>query len=104
MWILKGSFLGLWVFAFGTLAFLYLLLSRFSRPNTAIGLSVLAGYTTWNPQWWTALAILIVAGCLIARSWPGKGWFWIALMVTFLLPAGLLGLILGVVFKTRHAG
>jgi hypothetical protein len=99
MWILKGSFLGLWVFAFGTLAFLYLTLSRFSGPNRATGLSVLAGYTAWNPQWWAALAILIVAGCLITRSWRGKGWLWIALMVTFLFPAGLLALILAVAIR-----
>jgi hypothetical protein len=102
MWILKGSFLGLWVFTFGTLAFLYFALSRFSRPDNAIGLSVLAGYTTWNPQWWVALAVSIVVGCLIARSWPGKAWFWFALMVTFLFPAGLLVFVLAVVVRGQY--
>ncbi len=47
MWILKGSFLGLWVFAFGTLAFLYLNVYHPERRNYAIGLSVLAGQTTF---------------------------------------------------------
>ena len=104
MWILKGSFLGLWLFAFGTLAFLYLAVFRNLRPNTAVGLSVLASYTTWNPLWWGALPVAIVAGCLAARSWPGNRWFWISLMVTFLFPAGLLGLVLALVAKSRHTG
>jgi hypothetical protein len=104
VWILKGSFLGLWVFAFGTIAFLYLTVLRNLRPNTAVGLSVLVGYTTWNPLWWAALAIAIVAGCLVVRSWPGQRWLWISLMVTFLFPAGLLGIVLALVGKSRHAG
>jgi len=104
MWILKGSFLGLWIFAFGTIAFLCLTIFRNLRPNTAIGLSVLAGQTTWNPLWWAALAIAIVAGCLVTRSWPGQRWLWISLMVTFLFPAGLLALVLALVAKSRHAG
>jgi len=99
MWILKGSFLALWVFAFGTLVFLYLTLSRFGGPNRAIGRSALAAYTTWNPPWSAAVAISIVAGSLVTRSWRGKGWCWIALMLTFLFPAGLLALILAVTFR-----
>jgi hypothetical protein len=102
MWILKGSFLGLWVFAFGTLAYLNLTFSRFSGPNRATGLSAIAAYTTWNALWWAALAILIVAGCLISRSWRGKGWFWIALMVTFLFPAGLPALILAITIRGSY--
>lgn len=104
MWILKGSFLGLWVFAFGTLGFLCLTVFRNLRPNSAIGLSVLAGQTTWNPFWWAALPAAIVAGCLVTRWWPGQRWLWISLMVTFLFPAGLLGLLLALVVKSRHAG
>ena len=49
VWILKGAFLGLWVFVFGALVFLYLAVFRNLRPNTAVGVSVPAGYTTWNP-------------------------------------------------------
>ena len=104
MWILKGTFLGLWLFAFGTIVFLYLTVFRNLRPNTAVGLSVLAGQTTWNPFWWAALSVAIVAGCLVARSWPGKRRLWISLIVTFLFPAGLLGLFLAIVAKMRHAG
>jgi hypothetical protein len=104
VWILKGAFLGLWLFAFGTLGFLCLTVFRNLRPNTAVGLSVITGYTTQNPLWRAALLISIVVGCLVARSWPGKRWFWISLMVTFLFPAGLLGLVLALVAKSRHAG
>jgi hypothetical protein len=104
VWILKGSFLGLWLFAFGTLAFLYLAVFRNLQPNTAVGLSALASYTTWNPLWWGALPIAIVTGCLATRSWPGNRWFWISLMVTFLFPAGLLGLVLALVARSHHAG
>jgi hypothetical protein len=104
VWILKGAFLGLWFFAFGTLVFLYLAVYHNLRPNTAVGLSVLVSYTTWNPVWWGALAIAIVVGCLVVRSRPGKSWFWISLMVTLLFPAGLLGLILALLAKSRHAG
>lgn len=104
MWILKGAFLGLWVFVFGTLVFLCLAVFRNLRPNMAVGLSVLAGYTTWNPPWWAAFLIAIVAGCLVTRSWPGKSWFWISLLVTFLFPVGLVGLFLATVAKLRHTG
>lgn len=104
MWILKGLFLGLWVFVFGTLGFLYLEVYRNLRPNTAIGVSVLAGHTAWNPLWWAALGICLIAGCLVTRSWPGNRWFWAALTATFLLPAGLLGLFLALLAKVHRGG
>ena len=104
MWILKGAFLGLWVFVFGTLVFLYFAVFRNQRPNTAVGVSMLAGYTTWNPLWWATLLIAIIVGCLVTRSWPGKAWFWISLVVTFLFPAGLVGLFLAMAAKLRHTG
>jgi hypothetical protein len=104
VWILKGAFVGLWLFAFGTLAFLYFAVYRNLRPNTVVGLSVLVSYTTWNPLWWGALPVAMVAGCLVARSWAGKRWFWVSLMVTFLFPAGLLALVLALAAKSRHAG
>ncbi len=103
MWVLKGAFLGLWLFAFGTIALLYLAVYRNLQPNSAVGVTVITGYTTQNPRWWAALVISIVVGCLVVRSWPGKAWFWIALMVTFLFPVGLLGLFLALIARLRHA-
>jgi len=50
------------------------------------------------------LAIAIVAGCLVTRSWPGQRWLWISLMVTFLFPAGLLALVLALVAKFASCG
>jgi hypothetical protein len=104
VWIVKGVFLGLWVFTFGTVVLLYFAVFHNLRPNTAVGSSVIAGYTTWNPLWWAALPIAIVAGCSVTRSWPGKSWFWISLVVTFLFPAGLFGLFLAMAAKLRHTG
>ena len=49
--MLKETFLGLWLFAFGTLAFLYFNVYHPVRRNTAVGLSVLVDYTTRNPLW-----------------------------------------------------
>jgi hypothetical protein len=104
VWILKGSFLGLWIFAFGTLVLLYLEIYRNLGPNTAVAVSVITNYTTRNSLWWAALIISIAVSCLVVRSWPGKGWFWMALMVTFLFPAGLLGLFLAILAKAHHVG
>jgi len=88
VWILKGAFPGRWLFALGTLVLFCLAVFHNPRAITAVGLSVFAGQTTWHPFWWAALPVAIVAGCLLARSWPGKRWFGISLMVTFLFPAG----------------
>jgi hypothetical protein len=104
VWILKGSFLGLWVFVFGTFMFLYLAVFQDLRPNTVVAASVLASYTIWNSLWWAALGICLVAGCWVTRSWPGNRWLWIALIVTFLFPAGLLGIFLTLAARMRRGG
>ncbi|HTF23477.1 MAG TPA: hypothetical protein VK937_06100 [Candidatus Limnocylindria bacterium] len=67
MWILKGTLLGLWVLRFGTLALPYFVVYRNMRPNSAVGISVIAPYTSQNPLWWTALAVCLVLGLPIAR-------------------------------------
>src|SRR5260370_30745450 len=86
VWILKGAFLGLWFFAFGTLGFLYLAVYRNLRPNTAAGLSVLAGNTTWNPLLPGALPVAIVAGWFASRSSPGNLWTWTSPRATVSFP------------------
>jgi hypothetical protein len=51
----KGLFLGVWLFSFGTIAYLWLVLFRRLAPNTAIGIDLLAhkkphrnGAIRWN--------------------------------------------------------
>lgn len=102
MWILKGTLLGLWLFGFGTMAWLYLALFRRVHANTAVGASVIFSLTTLNPLWWTALVVSLVLGCAIARSWPWPLIVWIGLLVTGLVPAGLLALFITLFFKLKQ--
>jgi len=103
MWTFKGAFLGLLLTAVGTLVFLYFAVFRNLGPNTAVAVSLYASYTTRNPLWWAGLIVAIVVGCMVARKWPGKGWFWSTVVVTLAFPAGVLGLILAAVAKLGHA-
>lgn len=96
MWIVKGTFLGTWLFSFGTIAFLYFAIYRNLRPNTAVSLHVITSLTTQNPLWWIALVACIALGCALIASWPRKvpSVLWITLLVTSVIPLGLLGLVL----------
>jgi hypothetical protein len=102
MWILKGTLLALWLFGFGTMAWLYLAVYSHLQPNSAVGVSVFTAYTTQNPLWWAALVVCLVLGLAIARSWSGPVGLWIALLVTGLIPAGCLALFLVIVYKLKH--
>jgi hypothetical protein len=90
MWIAKGALLGIWLFSFGTVAFLYLALYRHLQPQTAVAVDVITHMTTHNVLWWIALAACLAIGLLITRSWPGRPALWIALVVMELFPVGLL--------------
>jgi hypothetical protein len=102
MWIAKGTLLALWLFGFGTMAWLYFALYRHLQPNSAVGLSVITGLTTQNPFWWAALVVCLVLGYTIARSWSGPLGVWIALAVTGLIPAGCLVLFLVLACKLKQ--
>jgi hypothetical protein len=102
MWIAKGTLLGLWLLGFGTIAFFYVAIFRYLPPNSAVGVTVITAYTTQNPLWWTALVVCLVLGLAIARSWPGPLGTWTALLVTGLIPAGLLILFLVLACKLKH--
>jgi hypothetical protein len=99
MWVLKGSLLALWLFGFGTMALLYFAVYRNLPPSSAVGVTVITGYTSQNPLWWTALVLCLVLGLAIARSWRGPLGLWIALLVTGLIPAGFLTLFLALLYK-----
>jgi hypothetical protein len=59
MWILKSALLGMWLFGFGTMAFLYFAIYRNLPPNSSVDYRLITRYTIENPVWWAALA-----GCL----------------------------------------
>ena len=103
MWIVKGTFLGTWLFAFGTIAFLYFAIFRNLRPNSAVGLSVIMGLTTQNLLWWIALVACIAIGCALVGSWRGKvpSAPWITLLVTSAIPLGVLGLVILLASKLK---
>src|SRR5262249_31350876 len=103
MWILKGTLLGVWLFSFGTMAYLYLALFR-KLPSGAgmISSNVFTGLTTSSPAWWLALIACLAIGLAITNSWPGKPILWVTLAVTELLPVGLLAMILVLVSKLKQ--
>lgn len=103
MWILKGTLLALWLFGFGTMAWLYFTLYRHMPPNSAVGMTVITALTIQNALWWTALVVSFVIGFAIARSWRGPLGLWIALAVTGLIPAGFLALFVVLVVKLKQA-
>jgi hypothetical protein len=102
MWIAKGTLLALWLLGFATMAWLYFALYRHLKPNSAVGITVIAALTTRNPLWWVALVVCLVLGYSIARSWPGPSRLWIALAVTGLIPVGCVALLLVILYKLKH--
>ena len=94
MSIVKSIFLGLWLFGFGTIAFLYFAVYRGLSSRTAVAVDVITAYTTQNPWWWAALVACTVLGCALVRSWMGKGSvaLWVFLLVTSVIPVGFFGL------------
>lgn len=103
MWILKGTVLGLWLFGFGTIALLYLAVYRGLPPHSAVGVTVITAYTIQNLWWWAALLTCLALGGAVARRWSGPAVLWIALLVTGLIPAGLLTLFIVLAVKVKQA-
>jgi hypothetical protein len=102
MWIAKGTLLALWLFGFGTMALLYFSIYRHMPPNSAVDIRVITARTTQNLLWWTALVVCFVLGYATARSWSGPIVLWIALLVTGLIPAGLLTLFIVLTMKAKQ--
>ncbi len=102
MWILKGTLLGLWLFGFGSLFYLYLTIFRPLRPHTATSFSLLTGQRIHNPLWWAALVVCLVLGYAIAHRWSGPPILWIAFLLTGLVPAGYLALVIMIAAKLKH--
>ncbi len=105
MWALKGTFIGTSIFAVGAAVFMLLSLRSISGgKQMAIDIRGVSLATIYNPWFWATFAACIVIGCAIARSWPGRfsPVFWVVLAVIDLLPAGMLSLILFLVFKLKE--
>lgn len=99
----KGTFVGAWLFAFGTIAFLYFALFRNRPPLSAVSLGLITGPTTQNNWWWVALVACIAIGCALVSSWPRKvpSPIWITLLITSVIPLGLLGLVFVIWSRAR---
>jgi len=88
MWILKSVTLGLWLFGFGTMAFLYFAIFRDLPSNSGVDIRLITWYTTRNPAWWTALVVCLALGYAVVRSWSAPVILWVVVLVTGLVPAG----------------
>ena len=105
MWIVKGTFLGLWLFGFGTLAFFYFAVFRHAPRNSMVPAATIIGLTTQNPWWWAALVACTILGFALVRSWLGKSSvvLWVALLVTSVIPVGLFSLFAIMISKLKEA-
>jgi hypothetical protein len=79
--------------------------SAYNPPTPCAGKSLFstASFSQTNSTW-AAFAACMVIGWAIAASWPGKlsPAFWIVLAVIDLVPAGMLGLFLLILFKLKE--
>jgi 4-amino-4-deoxy-L-arabinose transferase-like glycosyltransferase len=106
MWILKGTLFWLWLMGFGTIALLYFTIYRNLPPSVGtsrVDIRVFAINTIQNPLWWVALVACFVLSYAITHSCSGSPTLWVALLVTGLVPAGLLALFIAMAVKLKQA-
>ncbi len=101
MTIAKGLLLGIWLFSFGTVTFLYFALFR-KASGGMVGVDIIAHLTTHSPVWWVALVSCLALGLFTTRSWSGRPILWVALVVTELFPMGLLAMFLALVARNKE--
>ncbi|SRR6266403_467622 len=102
MEIVKSLFLGVWLFSFGTIVYLYLALYRRLPRSTMVEPRVFAAATTHNALWWVGLAVCFALGFAILKALPLKPYVWVALAVTELFPAGLLAMFMLLAARNRE--
>lgn len=102
MWILKSLLLGVWLFGFGTIVFLYFAIYRNLPPNSAVSVNLITALTIQNPVWWASLAVCLALGSAVVRSWSAPPILWIAVLVTGLVPAGGLALFIVLAVKLKQ--
>ncbi len=112
MWAVKGTFLGISIFAVGAAVFMLLSLRSIGGAfiagpgrQMAFDIRSISLVTIYNAWFWAAFAACIVIGLAIARSWPGRfsPVFWVVLAVIDLVPAGMLSLFLVLVSRLKEA-
>ena len=95
MWIAKGILLGLWLFGFATMAWLWFEVYRHlpsGRGPVTVSADSILLLTVLSPLWWTALVVCLALGFWIVRAWNVPLGVWIAVLITGLVPAGFLTL------------
>ena len=99
--IIRGLFMGVWLFSFGTIA--YLLLKGFiPTPGSAFDIRTLYFLTVYNASWWLALVASLCVGLIVARSFRIGTIWWAGLIITELFPVALLTVILVLAGKLRE--
>ena len=102
MRVLKGTFLGLWLLGFGTMALFYFPFHGLPS-NSSVDIRVISAITIYNPLWWAALIVCFVLGYAIVRSWPGPPVLWGLLVVTGLVPTVLFAMLITMVVILKLA-
>jgi hypothetical protein len=105
MWALRGTLIGISIFAVGAAVFSFLSYRNISGgQQMSVDIRMIPLTTIYNPWFWATFVASIVIGLAIARSWPRKfsPTFWVALAVIDLFPAGMLALTLFLVLKLKE--
>jgi hypothetical protein len=101
MSIIKGLFIGVWLFSFGTIAY-FLLKGFVPRPGTSFDIRTISFMTVSNPSWYLAFVACLCVGLIVARSWHIHTAIWVGLIVTEFFPAAILALFLVVVRRLKE--
>lgn len=103
MFTLKILFLSFWFVSFGTLVYLLLTLFRRVPMSSMIAPRVLAAYTTYNIAWWLGVAACFVLSFFIVKGMAVRSAIWAVLLVTEIVPVGILTLFCVLAMRVRSA-
>ena len=102
MLILKGGLLGLWLASFGTIAYLYVMIYRRLPSGVAVSTTVFMTYMTYNVFWWAGVVASFVIAFYTVKAWPGNWFVWTAVVITELVPVGLVVMFLMLAARNRQ--
>jgi hypothetical protein len=68
MYLLKGGLLGLVVFVFASITYVFISQQRGLPPHSAIGLGLIRLLTVYSAYWWLALVGAILIGIWFVRT------------------------------------